>query len=149
MYLISNRLGLVPGDGAYTRTWWNNTQLASIKNCWSSTTSPTRLCTSMPGDRSTIVSTRGFQIHVLLMSSEDPILLLTQPCSHPFAIYSRRHLYALRLAAYFGLLHRFLSVPIFQHCIQWLSISVYCISSICIFRINARIFLVRTCIIMC
>ena len=28
-------------------------------------------------------------------------------------LYSRRHLYALRLAAYFGLLHRFLSVPIF------------------------------------
>ena len=31
--------------------------------------------------------------------------------------YSRRHLYALRLPAYFGLLHRLLSVPIFQHCI--------------------------------
>ena len=67
-----------------------------------------------------------------------PSLLENKP------IYSRRHLYAYRFAAYFALLHRFLSVPIFQHCVQWLSISVNCISYICKFRISARIWTFRT-----
>ena len=40
--------------------------------------------------------------------------IITQQKQNVNDQYSRRHLYALRLAAYFGLLHRFLSVPIFS-----------------------------------
>ena len=70
------------------------------------------------------ISIRWINIWIMLEN-------ISNECSG-MIIQSAPPIYAYRLAAYSTLLHRFLSVPIFQHCFQCLSILVNCI-----FRIYA------------